>query len=49
MKYGVPNEANTDGFNGEDQTSVENPTLEKLAALAARVEELEKKLHEKET
>ena len=32
-----------------DQTSVENPTLEKLAALAARVEELEKKLHEKET
>ena len=32
-----------------DQTSVENPTLEKMAALAARVEELEKKLHEKET
>lgn len=27
-----------------DQTSVENPTLEKMAALAARVEELEKKL-----
>ena len=27
-----------------DQTSVKNPTLEKLAALAARVEELEKKL-----
>lgn len=27
-----------------DQTSVQNPTLEKIAALAARVEELEKKL-----
>ena len=27
-----------------DQTSVENPTLEKLAALTRRVEELEKKL-----
>ena len=32
-----------------DQTSVKNPTLEKLAALAARVEELEKKMYEKET
>ena len=31
-----------------DQTSVNNPTLEKLAALASRVEELEKKLYEKE-
>ncbi len=31
-----------------DQTSVNNPTLEKLAALARRVEELEQKLHEKE-
>ena len=31
-----------------DQTSVENPTLEKLAALTRRVEELERKLHEKE-
>ena len=30
-----------------DQTSVRNPTLEKLAALAARVEELEKQLSEK--
>ena len=29
-----------------DQTSVQNPTLEKIAALAARVEELEKKLGE---
>ena len=29
-----------------DQTSVENPTLEKLAALAARVEELEKRLEQ---
>ena len=28
-----------------DQTSVQNPTLEKLAALAARVEELEKKMN----
>ena len=28
-----------------DQTSVKNPTLEKLAALAARVEELEKRLN----
>ena len=28
-----------------DQTSVENPTLEKLAALTRRVEELEKKLN----
>ena len=28
-----------------DQTSVRNPTLEKLAALAARVEELEKQLN----
>ena len=27
-----------------DQTSVQNPTLEKIAALAARVEELERKL-----
>ena len=32
-----------------DQTSVMNPTLEKLAALAKRVEELEQKLYEKET
>lgn len=31
-----------------DQTSVKNPTLEKLSALASRVEELEKKLYEKE-
>ena len=31
-----------------DQTSVMNPTLEKLAALAKRVEELEQKLYEKE-
>jgi len=31
-----------------DQTSVNNPTLEKLAALAARVEELEKNLQQKE-
>ena len=31
-----------------DQTSVQNPTLEKLAALAARVEELEQKIQEKE-
>ena len=31
-----------------DQTSVKNPTLEKLAALAQRVEELEQKIHEKE-
>jgi len=31
-----------------DQTSVKNPTLEKLAALAARVEELEQKIHDKE-
>ena len=30
-----------------DQTSVRNPTLEKLAALTARVEELEKQLSEK--
>ena len=30
-----------------DQTSVQNPTLEKLAALAARVEELEKHLDKK--
>ena len=30
-----------------DQTSVENPTLEKLAALARRVEELEKRLEER--
>ena len=30
-----------------DQTSVQNPTLEKIAALAARVEELEKKLGER--
>ena len=29
-----------------DQTSVQNPTLEKIAALSARVEELEKKLGE---
>ena len=32
-----------------DQTSVKNPTLEKLAALAQRVEELEQKIHEKES
>ena len=32
-----------------DQTSVNNPTLEKLAALATRVEELEQKLQEKES
>ena len=31
-----------------DQTSVENPTLEKIAALTGRVEELERKLQEKE-
>jgi len=31
-----------------DQTSVKNPTLEKLAALAARVEQLEQKIKEKE-
>ena len=31
-----------------DQTSVKNPTLEKLAALAARVEELQQKIHDKE-
>ena len=31
-----------------DQTSVNNPTLEKLAALAQRVEELEQKIQEKE-
>lgn len=31
-----------------DQTSVKNPTLEKLAALADRVEELEKRLEAKE-
>ena len=31
-----------------DQTSVNNPTLEKLAALVARVEELEKNLQQKE-
>ena len=31
-----------------DQTSVNNPTLDKLAALAQRVEELEQKLQEKE-
>jgi len=31
-----------------DQTSVNNPTLEKLTALAQRVEELEQKLYEKE-
>ena len=30
-----------------DQTSVENPTLEKLAALVRRVEELEKRLEER--
>ena len=32
-----------------DQTSVMNPTLEKLSALTKRVEELEQKLYEKET
>ena len=32
-----------------DQTSVMNPTLEKLSALTRRVEELEQKLYEKET
>ena len=31
-----------------DQTSVENPTLEKLAALADRVEQLERQLAQKE-
>lgn len=31
-----------------DQTSVENPTLQKIAALSNRVEELERKLQEKE-
>ena len=31
-----------------DQTSVENPTLEKLAALAERVEQLERQLAQKE-
>lgn len=31
-----------------DQTSVENPTLQKIAALSDRVEELERKLQEKE-
>ena len=31
-----------------DQTSVNNPTLDKLAALARRVEELEQKIQEKE-
>ena len=31
-----------------DQTSVNNPTLEKISALARRVEELEQKLYEKE-
>ena len=30
-----------------DQTSVKNPTLEKLAALAGRVEALERQLEEK--
>jgi serine O-acetyltransferase len=32
-----------------DQTSVNNPTLDRLAALAQRVEELEQKIQEKET
>ncbi len=37
-------------YAGEvDQTSINNPTLEKLSALAKRVEDLEKKLYEKET
>ena len=31
-----------------DQTNIKNPTLEKLAALAARVEQLEQKIKEKE-
>lgn len=31
-----------------DQTSVQNPTLEKIAALAVRVQELEKRLEERE-
>ena len=31
-----------------DQTSVNNPTLEKLAALAKRVEELESRMNENE-
>ena len=31
-----------------DQTSVNNPTLDKLAALAQRIEELEQKIQEKE-
>ena len=32
-----------------DQTSVNNPTLDKLATLARRIEELEQKIQEKET
>ena len=32
-----------------DQTSVNNPTLDKLAALSKRLEELEQKIQEKET
>ncbi|MBE6973506.1 MAG: serine O-acetyltransferase [Ruminococcaceae bacterium] len=32
-----------------DQTSVNNPTLDKLAALAQRIEELEQKIQEKES
>ncbi|MBQ3557736.1 MAG: serine O-acetyltransferase [Oscillospiraceae bacterium] len=39
---------NTHYADDVDQTSINNPTLEKLAALASRVEELEQKLQEKE-
>ncbi len=39
---------NTHYADDVDQTSVNNPTLDKLAALAKRVEELEQKLQEKE-
>ena len=40
---------NTHYADDVDQTSINNPTLEKLAALAQRVEELEQKLQEKES
>jgi len=40
---------NTHYADDVDQTSINNPTLEKLAALASRVEELEQKLQEKES
>ena len=39
---------NTHYADDVDQTSVNNPTLDKLAALAQRVEELEQKIQEKE-